>query len=110
MTGQQTIRTLVDKAADERKNRHLDVAMQILQKALMNHGDSGMLYVEIAKVHRDKNELCEMEAVIGKASQLLQDSPYQFESLVIKAEALVEIGKKDPNSCERVEEGLAYFR
>ena len=76
----------------------------------MNNSDSGMLHVEIAKVHRDKNELCEMEDVIEKALLLLEDSPYLFEALVIKAEALVEIGKKDQNSCERVGQGLTYFR
>ena len=59
------------KAVNARREKNFSRAMQLLEEELRTECNNGMLYVEMAKVHRDRGEFQEMAAMVEKSSELL---------------------------------------
>ena len=96
----------VAQAINARKEGNFSLAMQLLEEELRTDCNNGTLYVEMAKVHRDRGEFEEMAAMVEKSSELLKGDQYEYEALVVKAELLVELGKNEINT-SNLEEGIA---
>ena len=96
----------VVQAINARRERNFDLAMQLLEEELRSDCNNGRLYVEMAKVHRDRGEFQKMAAMVEKSSELLYGDQYEFEALVVKSELLVELGKNEIDTPKKLKEGI----
>ena len=94
------------RAINARREKNFSLAMQFLDEELRSDCNNGRLYVEMAKVHRDRGEFQEMAAMVEKSSELLQGDQYEFEALVVKSELLIELGKNEVDTCKKLKEGI----
>ena len=47
-----------------------------------------------------------MAAMVEKSSELLKGDQYEYEALVVKSELLVELGKNEVNTSNKLKEGI----